>query len=426
MKKFIITLLISITSLLHANTEIQPIDRIVAIVDDDIITQSELNQQIHIISRELDQTPDPAALNEQVLNSLISRKLQLQLAERTGIRVDDHLLNTTIENIAENQGMNLPEFRAYIVEETGLSYAQYRQTIRDDLIINQLQRREVANRIILTDEEINKLLAEWQSQTDNAEEYYIKVIFVAIPDTPTSDEIAATEQRIQQIVKQLQSDEDFEQLMLTASDNRLLANQGDLGWRKNLAIPTAYVDTVSELSVGDISDPIQTGNGFHIIKLVDKRNAAGGQIVTQYQVRHILLTTNNRTSAEDVQQQLTDIRDQIIAGESFAALAKKYSQDPISATRGGELGWETTDAYVPAFADVVESLSVNDISEPFETQFGWHIVQVTGQRDYDNTFDLQRNQAQQILFQRKLEEQLPVWLQRLYDQAFVENLIENE
>lgn len=399
-----------------------PLDRIIAIVEDDVVMQSELEKKLHTVRQQLKQQgtqPPPAsALERQILNQLVLTKLQLQLAERTGIRIDDEALNNTISKIAASNQVSLTQFRE-ILEKDGYDYQQFREDIRSELTVTRLRQRHVENRVSVTDREIDNFLTTQEVQGSVETEYHIAHILIATPEAASPEMIEQTKLVAKKVLDDLQNGQNFAELAASVSDGQQALKGGDLGWRKRSQVPTLFVDYIDDLKEGDVSELIQSASGFHIIKLISIRSSEK-HIVTQTLARHILIQPNELTTSEDAKLRLDQLKLRIEGGDDFAVLAQAHSEDTVSAAEGGSLGWVTPGDLVPKFEDQMNKLQPGETSDPFQSQFGWHLVQVLERREYDNTEDSKRGRAREIIRKRKIEEASQNWLRTMRDEAFVE------
>jgi peptidyl-prolyl cis-trans isomerase SurA len=406
-----------------AAAPLEPVDKIVAVVNDDVITSTELDNRLHAIKDQLKNQSSPippdADLKKQVLDRMILASLQLQLADQNGIRVDDDTLNSTIERIAQDNKLSLPEFRS-VLENEGYDFATFREDIRREILISRVQQRQVTDRIMVTEQEIDNFLATQRARGNTGAEYHLAHILIAVPDASSSERIQAARQRAEDVLKKLRAGANFAETAIAVSDGQQALQGGDLGWRKAAELPTLFVEPVLHMKTGDISDLIRSPSGFHIIKLLEQRNDQR-HIVTQTHARHILIRTDELTSDDAARARLNDIRQRLKAGADFAELARKYSNDTATASNGGDLGWVNPGDMVPGFEAQIDKLATGEISEPFKTSFGWHIAQVLERRRHDDTDSFVRSQARQTIRQRKTEEELQSWLARLRDDAYVEN-----
>jgi peptidyl-prolyl cis-trans isomerase SurA len=409
-----------------ASAPLEPVDKIVAVVNDDVITSTELDTRLHSIKEQLKNQSSPippdAVLKKQVLDRMILASLQLQLADRNGIRVDDETLNRTIERIAADNKLSLTEFRS-VLEKEGYDFATFREDIRREILISRVQQRQVTDRIMVTEQEIDNFLATQRAQGNTGAEYHLAHILIAVPDASSSERIQAARQRAEDILKKLRAGANFQETAIAVSDGQQALQGGDLGWRKAGELPTLFVDTVTHMKTGDVSDLIRSPSGFHIIKLLEQRNEQR-HIVTQTHARHILIRTDELTNDDAAQARLKDIRQRIQGGADFAALARQYSNDAATANNGGDLGWVNPGEMVPAFQAQMDKLATGEISKPFKTGFGWHIVQVLDRRRHDDTDAFIRSQAREAIHKRKTEEELQSWLARLRDDAYIENRLD--
>lgn len=398
------------------------IDGIVAIVNDVVITRSELEDQVRTIKQQLRQqnTPAPisAVLQKQVLERLITNRLQLQLAASTGIRVDDDTLNRTINRIAEQNKLSLTEFRD-VLEKDGFSFDKFREDIRGEITITRLRQRQVDSRITVTDQEVSQFLAAQARQGKSDDEYRLGHILIALPEAAAPEQIQAARQKAGQVLDKLRGGADFKETAIAVSDSRQALEGGDLGWRSAAQLPSLFAPLVPGMKKGDLSDIIRSPGGFHIITLLDYR---GGKrhTVTQTLARHILIRTNELLTDDDASMRLEQLAQRIKKGEDFAELARASSDDKGSAVNGGSLGWVGPGDTVPAFEQVMNNLPLGQVSGPFKSEFGWHIMQAQERREHDNTEAYNRSQAQEAIRSRKIEEEYQNWLRRLRDEAYVE------
>lgn len=403
------------------------IDRIVAVVNDDIITLGELDEEIDMIKQQMRQrgggTPPEAALRKQVLERLVINRLQLQLAASTGIRVDDDALNRAIGRIAEQNKLSLAEFRDTL-EKDGFNFASFRENIREEITITRLRQRQVDSRITVTEQEVNRLLADKASQGRADDEYRVAHILIGVPEAASPEQIQVAKQKAQRVLDDLNGGADFRETAIAVSDGAQALEGGDLGWRSPAQLPSLFAPLVVKMKKGELSDLIRSPSGFHIIKLADYR---GGKqhMVSQTQARHILIKTNELISDDDASIRLEQLRQRIEKGADFAELARANSDDKGSAASGGDLGWVSPGEMVSAFERAMSELQPGEISKPFRSEFGWHIVQVQQRREQDNTEQFNRSQAFEAIRNRKVEEEYQTWLRRLRDEAYVEYRLEN-
>ena len=400
----------------------QDLDRIVAVINDDVIMRSELAVKIRGVTTQMEEQNIPLPpldiLQKQVLDRLIMTKLQIQMAQNTGIRVDDETLNRTISNIARENELSLNQFRE-ILEQDGYGYENFRREIRDEILISRLQQRQVDNRVIVTDREIDNYLSNQEHQGETDIEFHIAHILIAIPEGASSRQVTRARETAEQALSELQGGADFASMAATYSDGQQALDGGDLGWRKAGQVPTLFADFISDMEVGGLSGLIKSPSGYHIIKLLDKRSSEQ-VVVTQTKVRHILVRPDELTTVDDARRRLQQLRMRIEGGDDFAELAKAHSVDTMSAADGGDLGWVNPGDLVPEFENMMDSLEPGAVSEPFPSQYGFHIVQVLDRREHDSTEDIKRARAREAIRRRKLEEARTDWLRQMRDEAYVE------
>jgi peptidyl-prolyl cis-trans isomerase SurA len=399
------------------------LDRVVAVVNDGVVLESELVIQVREITQRLTAQgvtlPADRVLREQVLERLVLEEIQAQRAERAGIRVSDEQVNTALEDIARRQNVafaQLPEKLA----ESGYVYADYRDGLRREIQRQMLQARDVRQSISISPRELDQYIERQKKTISPNSEYNVSHILISAAQDSSPAELLAARQKAQDIATRLKNGESFSQLAVTYSDSQTALEGGSLGWRKGPELPTFLADVIAKLKPGETSDLLQTPTGFHLVRLNEVRSGNGSQIIEQVHLRHILIKTNEVQDDATVRQKLSDMRARILAGEDFTVLAKATSEDPGSAVQGGDLGWSKLDAYVGAFAQTAGGLKDNELSEPFKSEYGWHIVQMLGRRSFDNTDTAAREQAYQQLAESRLDEATELWLQQLRDEAFVE------
>ena len=400
------------------------LDRIVAIVNDDIIAWSELEARVKRVREELRRsgtTPPPArGLRKQVLERLILIRLQLQLARSSGIRVDDGRLNQTLLRIAERNELTLREFRDTL-ERDGYDFAQFREEIREEIMISEVRRREVESQVNISQRDIDDHLSTMERQGAEASRHRYRIghILIAVSDGASTEEISETRVRAERVLGEIRAGADFASMAVTHSDGQQALEGGDLGWRQASGLPTMFGDAVLRLRIGEVSEPIRSASGFHIVKLLDKRGSAR-RIIEQTRARHILIALDDLTDDVAARRQLSALRERIVNGEDFGELARTHSDDSGSAPKGGELGWIDPGDTVPIFERAMDSLAVGTLGEPFRTQFGWHIVQVIERREHDGTDAVRRAEALRRLRARKIEENMQAWVRQVRDEAYVE------
>lgn len=399
------------------------LDKIAAVVNDAIITQSEVTRQMKIIQQQLKDSgnniPESKALEKQVLDHLILTEVQMQMAKRTGIQVDDMMLDNAIDKIAKDNNITVTHMRQVLAQQ-GLDFNVYRNNVRQQMTITQLQHRDILPDIQVSEQEVNQFLQSPNGLGGLSTEYRIGHILVPLSDSPSPEELDKANEKVKNIIQKLRQGEDFAKVAIADSSGENALNGGDLGWRKLPELPTLFEKVVPVLKVNDIPEPVRSSSGFHIIKLMDKRVASSSsQAVAKTKVRHILIKTNAATSDNDAKAKLAQIKKKISEGEDFAQLAKTYSSDLASSSKGGSLGWVSKEVLVPEFSAVMDSLAINDISEPFKSSFGWHIMQVEDRKTLSSDELALRQKAKEMLQQRKFEEKLHIWARQLRDEAYV-------
>lgn len=404
------------------SAKVENLDRIVAVVDNDVVMESELDARVDNVHRQLSDRsialPPANVLKKQVLEQLILENIQLQLGARGGIRIDDWTLTSAIESIAQNNQMTVDEFRKNL-EADGLSFAEAREEIRRELIINRVRQRQVAQRIQVSEQEIDNFLSSPEGQTQLQTEFRLGHILIATPDTPSPDQVKASETEANRIYEQIREGTSFQEMAVAHSKGQNALNGGDLGWRKTDQLPSLFAEQALKMNPGEVSKPIRSPSGFHIIKLTETR---GGEKVVQDQVhvRHILIKPNEIRSDLEARMLAKNLYDRIAEGEEFSELAKAYSDDPGSALNGGDMDWISPDILVPEFRTVMNNTPEKVVSEPFRTSFGWHVLEVLGKRKSDISNEVRRNRIREQLSNRKFEEELQVWLREIRDQTYVE------
>lgn len=405
-----------------SNASVTDLDRIVAIVNDDVITLQELQQEIIAVTQQqqLQQLPLPPAhiLNDKVLDRLVIKRIQQQLANSIGIHVDDAMLNETLHNIARQNNLTLSQFHDAL-QRDGLDFEHFRDNIRDEITFRQLRERQVDSRITVSAQEIDNFINDQRSQGKSGNEYHLAHILVAVPEAASPQQIQQARQKAENIIKQLHEGADFQPIAIQYSDGQQALQGGDLGWRRGTEVPSLFTDALQSMTDGEISPLIRSPSGFHIIKLLEQRDGER-HIITQTLARHILITPDALTSDDDARQQLAAVKKQIEDGGDFALLAKEYSDDKGTASQGGDLGWVSPGMMVAAFEQAMLALEPGQLSPLVKSRFGWHLIEVLDRRQYDDTDDFNRNKVRQIIFQRKAEEAYTAWLQRLRAEAYVE------
>ncbi|MGJ8670735.1 MAG: peptidylprolyl isomerase [Oceanococcus sp.] len=399
---------------------VQVLDYIVAVVNDEVVLSSELNQALTQVKDQFagrGNLPDEDILRRQVLERIVVTKAQVQRARQGGLRIADAELNAALEDIAARNGMSLNKF-ALALRREGIDYLQLRRQVQEELLVTQLRQAEVDSRISVSDEDV-RLLLEQQGESDKVE-YHLAHILISVPSDASPEMRKAAAEEAQLVVSKARSGEDFAQLAITHSDSPRALDGGDLGWRRGNALPTLFSDVVPELADGGVSDPINASGGLHIVQLVEKRGAESGALVRETLAKHILLKPNILRNEAQTKARIETLRQQITDGADFAELAREHSEDPGSANQGGELGWQGPETFVPEFQRALDLLEPGELSPAFKTPFGWHIATVLERREKDRTDELRRAQARQAIFRRKVSEEQDVWIRQLRDEAYVE------
>lgn len=406
-------------------SEEQLLDQIVVVVNKDAILLSELGHTLDIVKKRIREQnielPSENELIRQVLDHMILERLQLAQAEKNGMVTDDLTLNNALKNIASQQQLSLEQLKQKL-EAQGIDYLEYREDLRKQIILDQLVSAVVNTYVVVSEQEIDDFLANMQDQNDNIE-YLASHIQVSIPESARPEDIKAAEKEAEELYERLRKGEDFAQLAVSSSDARDALDGGDLGWNRPSELPSAFIKPLTTLKPGEFSRPVRSPRGFHILKLHETKGVKR-HVIKQVHTRHILMKANALMGDEQVRDKIAGLKKQIQDGADFAKLAAQFSEDPGSKDKGGDLGWNETKAFEGQFAKVVSSLPVNKISEPFKTEYGWHIVQVMGWRDYDNTAEYQRELARRAIFRRKAAIEEEMWLRRLRSEAYIDYRME--
>lgn len=423
LKKIITTLTISLCLMGTAQkVGAEVLDKIVAIVEDNVILEHELENEVAAITQKIQAgntaMPPEYVLRKQVLEKMIIQKLQQNLAEKAGITLSEDMLTNSATEIAQRNNMTLEQFKEEL-QRQGMSYKAFLDNMKNEIVINQLRGREIADRIKVTDREIEHFIETEDKAGEGMGEYHLGHILIAVKEGASADVIKKAHNKANSLVSDLRNGADFTKTAMSESDDDNALKGGDLGWRGKNDIPTLFVDVVSKMSAGDVSDPIRSPSGFHIIKMLEVKGV-GTQMITKSKVRHILIKTNELVDDAEAQKRLFALKQRIIDGDDFAALARAHSDDKGSALKGGLLDWVGPDDLVKPFQAAMDKLAINEISDPVQTQFGWHLIQVLERENKDNTTDFKKNQIRDIIRKRKIEEETELWLRRLRDESYVE------
>jgi len=404
-------------------TQGELLDRVVAIVNDGVVLNSDLDAQIEAVSERLRQQklelPPQNVLRQQVLERLVLQEIQLQHANHAGVKVPDEMLNAALADVAKRNNITLSQLPEALAQQ-GIDYAAYREDIRKEITLTLLRQRDVLQHISITPREIDQFLEKQAKTPSERNEYNVSHILIAVGQEASPAQLEAAAKRAQDVYERAKSGEDFAKLAVAYSNSQTALDGGALGWRKGSELPTFLTDIITRLKPGQVSEPLRTPTGYHIIRLNEVRGATEAAMENQVHVRHILMKPNELADDATVRGKLEAIRERILKGEDFAAVAQVTSQDPGSAADGGDLGWAGPGTFAPEFEQAIAGLKDDQISEPFKTQFGWHIVQMLGHRTFDNTDELKRRQAIDAIRASKADEESELWLRRMRDEAYVE------
>lgn len=416
-------LLLLLVTASGAMAQREPLDRVIAVVDRGVVLQSELETRLKQIKSRLraqgTRMPAEEQMRQRVLDQLILEEIQVQRARQLGMRASDSELNDAMRKVAANNGYSLEEFEQALQSE-GLSFQQAREQVRREMLVSRLRQQRVGRRVRVTDREVENFMATSSAQNRSGVEYFLGHIMISVNNFNNEDEVTAARSRAQRVHDQLEQGADFRELAVAESDGRKALEGGELGWRSEQELPSLAADAVPELEVGEPSDVLRSGSGFHIVTPLDRRGAQGADNkVEQRRVRHILIDTRERSRAE-AESLAKEIEQRLDGGEAFAELAREYSDDPGSAAKGGDLGWVNPGEMVPAFEQTMNTIAVGQRSDPFSSRFGWHILEVTDQRTTEGGDERRRRQARQALQQRRFELELQNWLSQIREEAYVE------
>lgn len=406
-----------------AQAERTLLDQVVAVVNDSVILQSELDARINTIVGRLrsqgTSLPPRPVLEERVLEQLITESIQLQMAERAGMRISDNELNETLASIASRNNMTLAQFENQLAQE-GVSYQEAREQIRNEMLTGRLQQRQVGNRVRVTPREIDNYLAATEGQRRTNAEYELAHILIQVNDPNDEEEVSAARAQIEDLRAEIIEGRDFRSVAVAESDASSALEGGDMGWRAEGQLPSLVAGVVPEMAVGEVSPVLENSSGFHLVTVLDKRGGDNAKIVEQSKVRHILVRTDQTASDGAAEAKIREIYQQIKEGASFAALARAESDDPVSGSDGGNLGWVGPDQMVPQFEDAMMNAEVGEVTRPFRSQFGWHILQVQDRRQQDISNEVRRGEARQAIYRRKFELELQNWLREIRDEAYID------
>jgi peptidyl-prolyl cis-trans isomerase SurA len=401
------------------------LDRVVAIVNDGVVLNSDLDSQVEQVTERLRQQklelPPQNILRQQVLERLVVQEIELQHASRAGVKVTDEMLNAALGDVAKRNNMTLSQLPDALRQQ-GIDYVAYRDDVRREITLTVLRQRDVLQHIAVTPREIDQFLDKQSKTPSERNEYNVSHILIAVGQEASPAQIDAATKRAQDVYERAKGGEDFAKLAVGYSNSQTALDGGALGWRKGSELPTFLSEVIVKLKPGEVSEPLRTPSGFHLVRLNQVRGGAvEGAVEDQVRVRHILMKTNELQDDATVRGKLAAIRERVMRGEEdFAAIASAQSQDPGSAADGGDLGWAGPGTYAPEFEQAIAGLKDNEISEPFKSSFGWHIAQLVGRRRFDNSDEVKRRQAMDAIRASKADEETELWLRRMRDEAYVE------
>ena len=408
--------------------EVVKLDRIVAIVDQTVVTEQELESRITTVTAQLKkqgtELPPENVLRKQILERLITDTLQIQYAAQTGLKVDDNQLDKTIERIAEQNQMTLTEFSEALAKD-GVSMRKFRSDIRNEITIARLREREVDGRVNVTESEIDNFLTSQAANTENQDEFEISHILIRTPEEGATEDVQKAKAKVDAAVKELNNGKSFAEVSASFSDAPNALEGGKLGWKSGAQMPALFLDALKTMQVGEVSQPLRSPNGFHVLKLTNKRGGNSPLVIQQTHSRHILIKLSEIMSEKEGKQKMDNIKERLDNGEKFEALARQYSEDS-TASNGGDLGWINPGDTVPQFEKAMNELKDNQISQPVRTQFGWHVIQVIERRSQDMSKEAARLKARQEIRAKKADEAYQDWIRELRDRAYVELRLEDK
>ena len=423
---FVLLVLLA-SRLIYANDDVLKIDRIVALVEQTVITEKELNDRIKTLVNQLNkqkiEIPPTDVLQKQMLERMVLEKLQISFAQQTGLKVEDALLDKTIERIAEQNKLDLAEFKKALASE-GMSFRRFREDLRNEILLSRLKEREVDSKLSITEAEVENYLS-LQSKEQQSDEYNLSHILIRTPEDASPNKLAELKRKADDAFNQIKSGKDFAQVSAALSDAPNALEGGQLGWKNITQLPSLFADAVRNLKPGQTTEILRSANGFHIIKLNERRGGSSPLVITQSHLRHILIKVSEVTSEKEAKQRMEIIRERAEHGEDFAELAKQYSEDS-SASNGGDLGWVNPNENLPELDRAMEKLAIAEISPIIKSQFGIHIIQVTERRQQDMSKEAAKLKARQEIRARKSDEAYQDWIRELRDKAFVEIRLEDK
>jgi peptidyl-prolyl cis-trans isomerase SurA len=422
------TILLMLLSLISITAFAQPLDKVVAVVNDNVITESELNTQVDLLRKQLAaknmQLPPETVLRKQVLQHLIDVDLQLQLAKTNNMTVDNTELDESIARIAAENKLTLTQLREELAKQ-GLTWENYRENIRKEMLIGRIQQRSVGRDIVVSSQQVNDYLKTAHQNEKTQQIFHVENIMIPLPDAPTTEQLKKARAKAQDVLAKIKKGEDFNRLAITESSGEYALEGGDLGERHLAELPEVFANEVVRMKAGEVAGPIRTGNGFHLIRLASITESKEHHEVTKTHARHILLKQDANTTTAEATQKINNLYQQLKSGADFAQMAKKYSLDVASAVKGGDLGWVVPEELVPAFAKAMNALPLNTVSKPVKTPFGWHLIEVLERKTMDDSETFKRQQVRQFLQQRKFAEAVQNWQQHIRTDAYV-NIMEKD
>ena len=414
--------LLLLVFLVPVQAEPRVLDRIVAVVGDEAIMATELQERLELVRGQILErglrAPPESVLRAQVMDRLVLDTIQLQLARQGGLQIDEQTLNATLNRIARQNGMGIQDFRRAI-EAEGMSFDAFREQIREEMLISQVRQQQVGQRIRVSQQEIDNYLASPEALEEEGREFRVGHILISVPDNPTPEQIARSRTQAEELLQRVREGEDFQELAVSASAGDQAFSGGDLGWRSALALPSLFADRVVTLQVGETAGPLRSPSGFHLIQLLETRGGAQ-HLVSQTRARHLLLSPNALRDEEATRELIVSLRQRIKEGESLASLAREMSDDRATRQAGGSLGWVSPGQMVSAFEEAMNALQPGEVSLPVQSRFGWHLIEVEERRESDLTDSLRRQQVQQLLSERRFEEEVQNWLREIRDSTWVE------
>ena len=419
-----VALLLSVLPLL-AQSATTIIDRIAIVVDEDVIMQSELEERFEAVRSQISsqknaRMPSDDLLKKQIEEQMIIESLQLQRAERAGIRISDEEINNTLAQIAKENNLSLNEFKEALTVD-GISWSGMRSRVSRELKINRLQQGTMRRRIQVSNQEIKNFLSSELGSNLTADQYRLGHILIPIPENPSNNDLKTASSQANSIFAKIEEGDDFRALALEFSSGQNSLEGGDLGWRKAAQLPTIFSDLVDNMEIGETRSPIRSGRGFHILKLFNKRGASTEGKIAQTRVRHVLVQPNEIRSENEANDLALSLRTEVVEGRDFEEIAKLYSDDPGSALSGGDLGWSRKGIFVPEFEKIMADSEINELSSVFKTVHGYHFLEVTGRRIEDFSERYRMSQAENFLRNQRFDQELSNWLREIREDAFIES-----